>query len=487
MLFSTHARLNMAKKQATRLMLLAGLFSAGILVLRLLSNHLDLQTIFMTTRHSAVAPYEQSQSYPGESKTACSGVPGSEAWSHCWDGQPADEDGRGPKHEGDISRTHHILYSVSSSDREYFKIDFGRRSVINPNIIPHPELPDTWIVTAQLHNPPAARMASVWFAELVCNAAFSEDKRVLSCLEPPLQLPIPATFGDSSKCTGDISHFSLNVGPHDARVFYGPEIPYTIYGSNSFFTCFGQWISDFRILVDWGIDTIHEHEFRQYRELQRPLPWNAVEKNWFLFWDDLGQMFIHHDIAPERVFAKLETDGSVGPNLALATATSDQACLDRFLPQSTSPTASIHQATNSLAITLCARSDHSCQPDTNNTFVLFIIQQKTLHALHPVYEPYVVLTRRTTPYEIHAISAKPIWIFGRRTGPKESDSSSTSFSEDSEMLYMTSISWKGRGQKYHGYIDDILFLAFGREDSAACGIDVTARDLLAELGMCTGF
>jgi hypothetical protein len=477
----------MAKKPATRLMLIAGLLSAVILIAILQSNHLDLQTSLLSSYHSTVGPYEQSHINAGESGTACSGVPGSEAWSHCQDGQSADEDGRRLEFEKEMSRTHHILYSVSSADRKYFKIDFGRRTVINPNIIPHPELPDTWIVTAQLHSSPSARMASVWFAELVCNAAFSEDKRVLGCLEPPLQLPIPATFGDSSKCVGDISHFSLSVGPHDARVFYGPEIPYTIYGSNSFFTCFGQWISDFRILVDWGLDTIHAHEFRQYRELQRPMPWNAVEKNWFLFWDDFGQMFIHHDITPVRVFAKLELDGSVGPNLALATATSDQACLKRFLPQGTNPTERIHQATNSLAITLCARSDQSCQPDATNTFVLFIIQQKTLHGFHPVYEPYVVLTRRSTPYEIYAVSSKPIWIFGRNTAAKKSDvTSSTLSSEDSEMLYMTSISWKSHGQKYHGYIDDTLFLAFGREDSAAGGIDVTARDLLAELGMCAG-
>ncbi|GIC86234.1 uncharacterized protein Aud_002601 [Aspergillus udagawae] len=478
----------MAKKTATRLMLIAGLLSAVILVVKLQFNHLDLRTNFLSTYRSTVDTYGQSHINAGESETACSGVPGSEPWSHCRDGQPADEDGRRPEFEKEMSRTHHILYSVSSPDRKYFEIDFGRRSVMNPSIIPHPELLDTWIVTAQLHKPPSARMASVWFAELVCNAAFSEDKRVLSCLEPPLQLPIPATFGDSSKCVGDLSYFSLSVGPHDARVFYGPEIPYTIYGSNSFFTCFGQWISDFRILVDWGIDTIHEHEFRQYRELQRPMPWNAVEKNWFLFWDDFGQVFIHHDIAPVRVFAKLELDGSVGPNLAPATATSDQACLKRFLPQSTNPTERIHQATNSLAITLCARSDQSCHPDTTNTFVLFIIQQKTLQGLHPVYEPYVVLTRRSMPYEIYAVSSKPIWIFGRKTAAKKSDvSSSTLFSEDSEMLYVTSISWKSQGQKYHGYIDDTLFLAFGREDSAAGGIDVTARDLLAELGMCAGF
>jgi hypothetical protein len=477
----------MAKKTVTRLMLIAGLLSALILVAKLRSNNLDLRTNFLSTYHSIDSLYGKSHINVGESETVRSGIPGSEAWSHGPDEQPADADGRRLEFEKEMSGMHHIIYSISSPDRKYFEIDFGGRSVMNPSILPHPELLDTWIITAQLQNHPSARMTSVWFAELVCNAAFSEDKRVLSCLEPPLQLPIPATFGDSSKCVGDLSYFSLSVGPHDARVFYGPEIPYTIYGSNSFFTCFGQWISDFRILVDWGIDTIHEHEFRQYRELQRPMPWNAVEKNWFLFWDDFGQMFIHHDIAPVRVFAKLELDGSVGPNLALARATSDQACLNRFLPRSTSLTESIHQATNSLAITLCARSDQSCQPDTTNTFVLFIIQQKTLQGLHPVYEPYVVLTRRSMPYEIHAVSSKPVWIFGRKNAAKKSDvSSSTLFSEDSEMLYVTSISWKSQGQKYHGYIDDTLFLAFGREDSAAGGIDVTARDLLAELGMCAG-
>lgn len=479
----------MSKKITTRLMLIAGLLSAVILVAKFQSNHLGLQRKFLSTYYSSGGPYRQSHIDAGQSEIACSGVQGSETRPHCRDGPLADEDRRYPGFDKDMSQTHHIIYSISNPDRKYFRIDFGRRSVLNPSIIPHPELSDTWIITAQLHKPPSARMTSVWFAEVVCNAAFSDDKRVLSCLEPPLQLPIPATFGDASKCVGDLSYFSLSVGPHDARVFYGPEIPYTIYGSNSFFTCFGQWISDFRILVDWGIDTIHEHEFRQYRELQRPMPWNAIEKNWFLFWDDSGQMFLHHEIAPARVFSKLELDGSVGPNLALATATSDQACLKRFLPETTNPTEKIHQATNSLAITLCARSDQSCQPDATNTFVLFIIQQKTLQGLHPIYEPYVILTRRSMPFEIYAVSSKPIWIFGRnmRAEKADEDSSTVLLEDPSEMLYMTSISWKSQGQKYHGYIDDTLFLAFGREDSDAGGIDVTARDLLAELGMCAEF
>ncbi|KAJ5481559.1 hypothetical protein N7475_000371 [Penicillium sp. IBT 31633x] len=440
----------MAKRIATHLIIIAGLLSAVILVAKFHYNHLSLQSRFLFT-----------------------------------DGQVTDEDRTYPVFDKDMSQTYHIIYSVSNPDRTYFRIDVGTRSVINPNIIPHPELLDTWIIIAQLYKPSSARTGSVWYAELVCNAAFSDDKRVLSCREPPLLLPIPATFGDSSKCLGDLSYFSLSVGPHDARVFYGPEIPYTIYGSNSFFTCFGQWISDFRILVDWGLDTINEHEFRQYRELQRPMPWNSVEKNWFLFWDDLGQMFLHHEIAPGRVFSKLELDGSVGPNLALATSASDQECFKRFLPEA----GKIHQATNSLAITLCAQSDQFCQPDASNTFVVFIIQQKTIHGLRPVYEPYVVLMRRSSPFEIYAISSKPIWIFGRgiRAEKSHEDSPTGLLEDTSEMIYMTSISWKNHGQKYHGFIDDTLFLAFGREDSDSGGIDVTAGDLLAELGTCAGF
>ncbi|KAJ5782582.1 hypothetical protein N7457_004356 [Penicillium paradoxum] len=473
----------MAKKIATRLILIAGLLSAVILVAKFQSYHLDLQSRSLFTDHSSAGPYRQSHIDAGQSDTACSGAHD----SHCRDGQVTDEDRRNPAVDKDMSRTHHMIYSVSSLDQKYFRIDFGSRSSLNPSIIPHPELPDTWIITAQAQHrkPVPGRTASVWYAELVCNAAFSDDKRVLSCLEPPLQLPIPATFGDSSKCHGDLSFFSLSIGPHDARVFYGPEIPYTIYGSNSFFTCFGQWISDFRILVDWGIDTIAEHEFRQYRELQRPMPWNPIEKNWFIFWDDLGQMFLHYEIAPARVFSKLELDGSVGPNLALTSAASDQKCLRRFLPE----TGKIHQATNSLAITLCGRSDQFCQPDATNTFVLFIIQQKTALGLRLVYEPYVVLMRRSAPFEIYAVSSKPLWVFGRSTKVENSDKDAptASLEDIPEMLYMTSISWKNHGQKYHGFIDDTLFLAFGREDSDVGGIDVTAGDLLAELGVCAGF
>ena len=39
--------------------------------------------------------------------------------------------------------------------------------------------------------------------------------------------------------------------------------------------------------------------------------------------------------------------------------------------------------------------------------------------------------------------------------------------------------------KYHGFLDDVVFLAFGIEDERTAGIDVRAGDLVRGLGMCS--
>lgn len=394
----------------------------------------------------------------------------------------------------DMSITHHQIFSVSTADKKYFHIDFGEYQAINPSIITHPTLPNTYIIVGQKHKS-AAEENSIWFAELVCNAAFTKDGSKLKCIAPPVILPIAATTGDASKCTGDLSFFPLNIGPHDARVFYGPDSPYTIYGSNSALTCFGQWILDFRLLVDWGYQTPTPDRFHVATELQRPLPYGAVEKNWFVFWDKNQQLYAHYDVAPKRVFAKLELDGSVGPDLSELSGGGDEICMQRYMPRMANEEhESIHQATNSVSITLCKRSEAGCEPNDDNTFILSIFQHKSFYAFHSVYEPYAMLFRRSAPFEIHAISSKPIWINGRgkpgqgkkpdvlahreeRTGEKV-------VWDQTEMLYVTSLTWKSHELKYHGHGDDVLFIGFGIEDSATGGIDVLAAELLQDMNNC---
>lgn len=240
-------------------------------------------------------------------------------------------------------------------------------------------------------------------------------------------------------------------------------------------------------MMDWPFEiTNGKKPFELSTELQRPEPYGVVEKNWFVFWDKDDQMYTHYDIVPKRSFSKLSLDGSVGPNLATVTAAEDEKCMAKYLPKIKEATESIHQATNSLSITLCKRSDPSCKPDDSNTLIMNIFQHKKYYSFHSVYEPYVMLFDRTSPFAIHGISSKPLWISGRgRPGEWKFLDGRPGVEGQSQMFYVTSLSWKQQGQKYHGYIDDVMYVLFGIEDSDTGGIDVVAGDLLADLGICT--
>ncbi|KAF5231344.1 hypothetical protein FAUST_9314 [Fusarium austroamericanum] len=368
----------------------------------------------------------------------------------------------------DISSTHHELFSLSTKDKKFFEIKFRDLTALNPNIIPHPTLDNTWIVVAQWLQEGGN---SLWFAELVCNAAFKDD--VLTCITPPVTLPVTPTVGGNT-CVGDLGYFQMSMGPHDGRVFYGPEKPYTTYGTNSMFTCLGQFVQDFRTLVSWSGDMANLSEFRVGTELQRPQPWRPMEKNFFLFWDSSGNMHTHYDIAPKRVFAQMNADGSAGPDLAPAAA-GDEQCLAKYLPKLTTDLESVHQTTNSLLVTMCGRDEPMCVPNDENTFIMVIYQHKSYFNYHSVYEPYVMLFKQRAPFEIHAMSKKPIWIHGRKQYPEKSTS---------DMFYVTSMSWKSKEQKYHGFIGDEMFLGFGIEDVRTGGIDIRVGDLLTDMGLC---
>ena len=376
------------------------------------------------------------------------------------------------------------LFSLTARDRKFIAILFSGDQAYNPNIIPHPTKHDMWIVVAQQHPHEEALV----LAELTCTAGFLNG--VLVCTEAPTILPVsPSIHG---VCEGDLAYFNQRFGPRDARMFYGPSVPYIAYGSQSQYTCLGIWIQDVHTLLEaFHIeqDTLG-NIFKQTTELRRPAPWKGMEKNFFLFWDSQGKAYAHHDLWPNRVFAQLEMDGTVGEDLAPLVASKDQVCMAKYMPHLAPALEDIHQATNSLSITLCKRSDPKCVPDDSNTFVLHMFHHKSYHDFHAVYEPYVLLFRRTAPFAIHAISQRPLWIYGRNALTNETHSLQYEGREENipsghtEMFYVTSISWRTHGQMYHGYIDDPLFLAIGIEDTRSAIMDLLADDLLQDLALC---
>lgn len=378
------------------------------------------------------------------------------------------------------------IFSLSTADRKYIPIFTGGAAIYNPNIIPHPTDHDLWIIVGQHEQ---SGQESRYSEQLTCTAGVMNGAMI--CTAEPTVLPVDPSI--KGVCEGELAYFNFRPGPRDARMFLGPDAPYIVYGSQSTYTCLGIWLEDVRMLLQ---DYEHEKDvlpklFTHATELQRPPPIKAIEKNFFLFWDNDGKAYVHHDIYPQRVFAQLSYDGCVGQDLALESANKDNMCLTTYMPTLAPTDESIHQASNSLSITMCRRKDPGCVPDATNTFIFTVFHHKSFHDWHGIYEPYVMLFQQTAPFAIHAISQRPLWIHGRTALSKdthavvyENDSNKEIPANHTEMFYVTSVSWKTHGQKYHGYLDDPLFLGFGIEDSRTGIMDILADDLFQDLGFC---
>ena len=378
------------------------------------------------------------------------------------------------------------IFSITTRNRKFFFLYFEGAGVTNPNIIPHPTKHDMWIVVARreesLLNPASQE-------QLTCSAGFLDD--VLVCSELFTVLPVEASI--NGQCEDDYSYFNNRFGPRDARLFYGSDVPFVIYGSQSQYTCMGNWLQDARGLLEpFRVERFTlSNLYQNATELERPKPWKAIEKNFFIFWDNEGKIYAHYDVWPKRVFAQLGIDGTVGENLAPLAANKDTVCMAQYMPSVAPEFQHLYQATNSLKITLCKRSDTRCVPGNSNTFIMHLIHHKSVFDDHPVHEPYVLLFQQAAPFAIHAIGQRPFWIHGRGKLDKASLSMKYYNKPESmipqghtERFYITSMSWKTHGLKYHGYLDDPLILAFGIEDSYAGGVDVFAGDLLQDLAFC---
>ncbi|KAI1618746.1 hypothetical protein EDD36DRAFT_450115 [Exophiala viscosa] len=393
--------------------------------------------------------------------------------------------------------TYREIFSVSTSQKRYFEIKgFEAYNASNPSILPHPSRNGSYIVVAQRER------KTFDTYQMVCEAVFQSD--VLECTAPPVNLNMSQVHG--SKCDGRAKWHNFVTGPHDARVFQGPDGSYIVYGSASDYTCLGQWIQAFRPLIEVydddkaSVASTHPG-FTNATEMRRPdRIASPMEKNWFTFWDREGQIYVHHDLVPKRVFARLIADGSVGKDLA-PFATTDAMCLDQLLPPCTREhQVAIHQATNSLSITLCKRSDANCWPSDDNTFVMAIFQQKYSQPFNLVYRPYAVLFRQSAPFSIYAVSERSFWVHGHRVLSGEEDFLDNFKNKTSgkgnrkrelpespaEFHFLTSMNWNLPGASYHGYIDDVIILGLGIEDERSGGIDVLAGDLLQDLAYCTG-
>ncbi|OLL26778.1 hypothetical protein NEOLI_001746 [Neolecta irregularis DAH-3] len=381
----------------------------------------------------------------------------------------------------EICSTHHILTSPSNP-HGITPIDFGSAK-LNPNILPlPPNAKYPYFIIGRSTTDGS-------YQEIVaCFADFEHlpltQRRILKCVDEPKVITVPST--KAKKC--EKTWMELVKGPHDPRVFWSPKgEPLMTFGTQSSFTCFGQWIVDLRAvyqpLNDLLSGTIGGNiNFSELQELRRPEPYGEFEKNWFLIWDETGDMYVHHDSNP-RVFSKLGVETPV--NLA-----QEKPCRSLPDPSLLPEGVDHHQSTNTLLVFLCKRL--SCPPNPPQVLIS-IHQKKYFEMYHAFYQRYVIVYSATFPF--HEIGrTKMLDMLGTKEG---------------EMNYIVSLAWEVRNQGslappkghvgeglsdqdatswkehlYDGYLDDTVLISLGIEDKYSAMLDVIAQDLVGCLDTC---
>ncbi len=159
--------------------------------------------------------------------------------------------------------------------------------------------------------------------------------------------------------------------------------------------------------------------YQSLTELTRnpPSTRSSIEKNWMPFFSSSGESYIHYDLSHPtntsirgRTFAKLLGNGFTTTNL---TDPLELPCLIDDDTKETDPVkkgGTWHQATNSLRLILCNRTDPKCRATDDNTVFFAIIHRKFPNYLDlPLrYERHFMVWSATPPFSLLGISNHPI-------------------------------------------------------------------------------
>lgn len=244
-----------------------------------------------------------------------------------------------------------------------------------------------------------------------------------------------------------------------------------------------------------------------------------------LFYPESGESFVHYDISnPKypskgRAFAKVVGDGLTTANL---TDPLELPCIPNLPSEETDDVkrgGTWHQASNSLRLVLCNRSDKRCKPSELNSVFFAVVHRKHPNFLKlPLrYERYFIVWAATAPYTMLGISQHPIlmanetasgWLMYQNWDDDPMNAAvvaqhrikygtnSTDPHGGKEywayFTYTVSIAWAW-GRKVEvdemnmGYLDDEVVLAIGIEDKGQGLARVKAADLIQCLRACPGF
>jgi len=266
-----------------------------------------------------------------------------------------------------------------------------------------------------------------------------------------------------------------------------------------------------------------------------------MEKNWIHFSSAIASYLLYETTPTTRSYARLLGNGFTTSNL---TSPLEIPCLlngfpdpsmeidlldgyNPFTGRDRMKGGSWHQATNSLKLILCSRSDAEChaKPAMEKEIFLAVVQRKMNNGFNlPMrYERYLVLWSSVPPFEMLAVSRFPVLMANETASgfSAEENWEGDDLAASTESLvgaeeyarlvgkgvkrdmwyyftYTVSIAWAWRGKEEEGegketpremqsgYLDDDVLLGIGLNDQGQGFAKVRAVELLQCLRTCPG-
>ncbi|KAK9365077.1 hypothetical protein V1509DRAFT_571739 [Lipomyces kononenkoae] len=295
--------------------------------------------------------------------------------------------------EGTLARIDFAWFGFNTPDR------------YNPNILPYPPgSPYPYFGIGQQAD--ASKHHELMYCDMAWGLSKGIGRRILRCQTGIQKLEFPEWQSPNGSCVWRPFLEATN-GPYDPRVFISPlGEPLMVVGTNGITNCLSQYIIDLRTMIPDLADKMKiganvPVRFRQLTELPRDL-YDEVEKNWFLMYDDNNIGYVQHTIQNRSISALTDVDvlhSNHVVNLVKGEATPQciTALKKEYEANNDQINSDIHQATNTLRVTLC---EFPCIPTIHNTVLIEIFQVKYHSYLEVFYRRYVMIMNVTAPFEI---------------------------------------------------------------------------------------
>ncbi|KAK9319892.1 hypothetical protein V1517DRAFT_25362 [Lipomyces orientalis] len=328
-----------------------------------------------------------------------------------------------------------FLVSAVTDEGTVARMDFGRSPQApryNPNILPFPKDYKHPYIGFARQSP----RKMLFHHEIVwCEMDWAETpvigRKILACVGKPKKLNLDEWITKAGLCKTH-KYLGLKQGHTDPRILFSPlGEPLMVVGTNGLSNCMNQFVIDLRFVIP-GLSTKMKLydvpiRFKKLTELPRP-EYNEIEKNWFLMWDESGVEYVQHE-TEERSISAVALPHDKQINIATP---GDQKCvtsLKRRLGRSGQAN-NIHQATNSLRVTLC---DFPCIPTIHNTVIIELMHMKYMNKLELFYRRYAIIMNATAPFDIIGRTGNLMYAG----------------TDENVMLYTVSMAWDHENYRQH--------------------------------------